>query len=487
MTDAEYLEWLKSESAVKCVLLEVGVSIGGVSSTLYLSNRGYTTAPTDSPANTNYLPVVRGGLEMSSELSLQGDPNISWGDIAVMNYNGERDEWLTYTWKNRDIKVLLGDVTWNRSLFREVFAGKVEDLTSQSRDTLNIKIRDKTEGLNTSLSETKLGGTTTNKEKIIPLCFGECHNIEPLLTNPVTLEYQVHAGAIERFIEVRDNGVPVSFSGNLATGKFNLANSPLGTITASVQGAKPDVYRNTVGSLVKHIAKTYGKYPLEDSEIDLTNFSDFETANPQPVGVYLTEKANVMVVISELAKSVGAQAVMGLDGKLRMLKVALPSASFDWEINPEDIKEKSLTVNRKIDVVAAVSLNYCKNYTVQENLQSALPPEHTTLFAQEWLEANASDTAVATAYGLTEEVEKQPTALLVTSDAQAEAARRLNIYKTQRYVYSLEANLGLMLVSLGQYVKIYNPRFGFSSGKIGQVVSTKVDWFANSVTLEVLA
>ena len=486
MTDAEYLEWLSSESAIKCVLLEVGVSISGVGSTVYLSNRGYTTSPTDSPANTNYLPVVRGGLEMSSELSLQGDPSISWGDIAVLNYNGERDDWLNYTWKNREIKVFLGDVTWARGLFREVFTGRLEDLTAQDRDTLNLKIRDKTEGLNTSLTETKLGGTTANKEKILPLCFGECHNIEPLLTNPVTLEYQVHAGPIERFIEVRDNGVPVTFSGNLSTGKFTLANSPLGTITASVQGAKPDVYRNTVGSLVKHIAKTYGKYPLTDSDIDLTNFSDFETANPQPVGVYLSEKANVMVVMSELAKSVGAQAVMGPDGKLRMLKVALPSATFSREIRPEHIKEKSLTVNRKIDVVAAVSINYCRNYTVQENLQSALPPEHTTLFAQEWLEANASDATVAANYGLTGQVEKQPTALLVTTDAQAEASRRLAIYKVQRYVYSLEANLGLMLVNLGDYVRIFNPRFGFSSGKIGQVVSTKVDWFTNSVTLEVL-
>lgn len=486
MTDAEYLEWLSSESAIKCVLLEVGVSISGVGSTVYLSNRGYTTSPTDSPANTNYLPVVRGGLEMSSELSLQGDPNISWGDIAVLNYNGERDDWLNYTWKNREIKVFLGDVTWARGLFREVFTGRLEDLTAQDRDTLNLKIRDKTEGLNTSLTETKLGGTTANKEKILPLCFGECHNIEPLLTNPVTLEYQVHAGPIERFIEVRDNGVPVTFSGNLSTGKFTLANSPLGTVTASVQGAKPDVYRNTAGSLVKHIAKTYGKYQLTDADIDISNFNNFEAANPQPVGVYLSEKANVMVVMSELAKSVGAQAVMGLDGKLRMLKVNLPSASFDWEIHPEDIKEKSLTVSRKIDVVAAVSLNYCKNYTVQENLQSALPPEHTALFAQEWLEANASDATVAANYGLTEEVEKQPTALLVTTDAQAEASRRLAIYKVHRYVYSLEANLGLMLVNLGDYVRIFNPRFGFSSGKIGQVVSTKVDWFTNSVTLEVL-
>jgi len=193
-----------------------------------------------------------------------------------------------------------------------------------------------------------------------------------------------------------------------------------------------------------------------------------------------------MVVMSELAKSVGAQAVMGPDGKLRMLKVALPSATFSREIRPEHIKEKSLTVNRKIDVVAAVAINYCRNYTVQENLQSALPPEHTALFAQEWLEANASDATVAANYGLTGQVEKQPTALLVTTDAQAEASRRLAIYKVQRYVYSLEANLGLMLVNLGDYVRIFNPRFGFSSGKIGQVVSTKVDWFTNSVTLEVL-
>jgi hypothetical protein len=238
MTEAELIKWLKNESAIRCVLMEVGVLVDGVETTRYLSNKGYVTGPLDTPANTIYSPAISGGVSFTESLSLEGEPSLSYGDIELTNVQGDRDSWLNDVWTNRSVQVYIGDATWARSDFYKVFDGVVAGINSRARNKINLKISDTMQRLNTPLSEKKLGGTATNKDSLLPLCFGECHNVTPLISDPANHEYQVHDGAIEDIIEVRDNGVPVNFTKYLATGKFRLSQSPVGTITCSVQGAK---------------------------------------------------------------------------------------------------------------------------------------------------------------------------------------------------------------------------------------------------------
>lgn len=488
MTDNEYKQWLRSPSSIKCILAEAKYSVGGVENTAYLSNFGYVTSPDDAPANTAYKPILVGGLDISASMEESSDYSISWGDIEIDNTDGRQDKWLSANvWRNKDISVYLGDPTWARSDFRLIFTGKIEDLVSPSRSTLSLIIRDKLDTMNTSISEEVLGGISSNKDTMIPLCFGECHNVKPLLIDPVALRYQVHTSEIERIIEVRDNGVPVDFTANLANGTFVLTNSPVGNITCSVQGAKfSSMYYNDVSNLVKNIVKTYGIIKFTDADIDLTNFASFAANNTQAVGIYLDQKSNVITVVNELASSIGAKVVMTPVGKLQLQKIDLPSMVYSTAIGTNEMKDRTFKVSRKLPVAAAVNLNYCKNYAVQENLQTGLPTEHTSMFAREWLESKASDSAVALEYTLSTEVTKEDTLLLVTSEAQTEATRRLNLRKVQRYIYSFDSDLSLLLVNLGDYVQLTNSRYGLSESKIGQVVSININWFENNINFGVL-
>lgn len=237
MTDAQFVAWLKDHSAIRCVLVEVNVKTGGVETTRFLSNKGYVTSPTDTPANTRYSPYIAGGVKFTETLSLDGTASLSFGDIEIDNLSGDRDAWLDDVWDNRAIKVFIGDVRWDRTDFRQIFDGVVAGIQTKNRTRINLRVSDKLQRLNGPVSETKLGGATSNADRLLPLCFGECHNIEPLLVDPSVNEYQVHDGAIEQIIEVRDNGVPVAFTPYLTTGKFRLSAQPSGQITASVQGA----------------------------------------------------------------------------------------------------------------------------------------------------------------------------------------------------------------------------------------------------------
>ena len=490
LTDAQYLAWLQSGSAIRCVLVEASVRSGGAETVRYLSSANYTTGAGDTPVNMSYLAVIGGGVTITEKLSIDGSASLSFGDIEIDNTGGAMDSWLGDVWVNRAVNVYCGDVRWPRSDFRLVFSGTLAGIGSRTRNTLNLDLRDKLQRLNTPLSENKLGGATDNKDRLRPLCFGECHNIEPLLVNPATLEYQVHDGAIEAIIEVRDNGVPISYTASVSTGTFALLAQPAGIITCSVQGDKlGGIYRNTVGALVQRIVMGYGKAAdrFDSGDLDAANLAAFESANPQPVGLYIADRTNVLQACALLASSVGAQLVMSRTGLLRLLKIALPAAGAATAVGAGQMAERTLRIADRPDVVASAQIGYCRNWTVQNTLQSGIPEAHKALFAQEWLTTTASDTTTATTYKLSAEPEQADTLLLTVATAAAEASRRLALWAVQRNVYGYTGTPALMLESLGGAQTLTHGRFGLSAGVTGQVVGITQDWLAGRVEFEVLA
>lgn len=277
LTAQEFSTWLSGTAPVKCTLVEVGVFDGVAETTLFLSNKNYATRANDVPRNTTYLPVLKSSIDFSETISLDNTASISFGDIAIYNYNGELDSWIDYVWSGRSIKVYVGDVNFTRDNFTLVFSGVVDDIGFSDRDTINVSVRDILQRLNTPVTDIVLGPygikgqDNQNKDQIRPLVFGEVHNISPLLIDDTQLEYLVHNGLTERIIEVRDNGVPVDFIPNLVTGTFRLTYPPAGTITCSVQGDRRYVdetgvtlvgYRNTPAKLIQRIITGYGKVSI---------------------------------------------------------------------------------------------------------------------------------------------------------------------------------------------------------------------------------
>lgn len=241
ISDAQFSAWLKSQDVKRCVLVEINVGLaGGGNVTRYLSTRPYVTGTADTPANTVYTARINGGIKFSRKINLDGGISLSFGDIELTNMDGGLDSWLYDYWSNRAFTIYLGDVAWARADFRPVFYGVTTGIDTRSRSVVNVKISDKTQRLNTPMTINKLGGATALDDTLVPLLFGEAHNVTPLLTNHATNEYQLHDGtysAFENIIEVRDNGVPVAFTATAGTGKFTLTATPYGTVTASAQGA----------------------------------------------------------------------------------------------------------------------------------------------------------------------------------------------------------------------------------------------------------
>jgi hypothetical protein len=478
MTDDQFKTWLTSPAALRVVLIEASAQVAGVETTIYMATKPFNTAPTEAPANTHYRPIAKAGVLFTEQLSLDGDGALSAGDIEIDNYAGERDAWTGYVWTNRPLKAYIGDVRWPRADFRMIFNGIVADIAPRGGDKLALRLRDKLQRLNTPITEAKLGGASQNADALLPVAFGEVHNVTPLLIDPAVLRYQVHAGALESIFEVRDNGIPVEVSADSANGTFTLRYAPAGAVTASVQGDKPGTYANTVARLVQRIVTGYGKEVdrFTAADLDAANLAAFEAAHPQPVGLYAPDRMNILSACQMLAGSVGAQMVMSRLGQLRLLQVALPASGPAFAVRPQQMVEGSLAPAQRTEAVGAVKLGFDRNWTVQEGLVTNIPEEHKTLFATEWLTSTKSDAAVLAARRLNAEPVQQDTMLLRRVDADAEAQRRLDLWKLPRTVYEFEGLPELLQLELGQAITVYHPRYGMKDGVTGMVISLAPDW-----------
>jgi len=489
----DFTAWLTDPTAIRCVLVEAVANVAAVDTTRYLSTKNYA----DTVAGRIYDPIVNAeSVQLIERMSLDNSPSMSFGDIEIYNVDGSLDSWLTDIWVNKSITVLVGDVRWARADFTTIFSGTVDDIDSRSRDTLNIKVRDKLQRLNTPITETTVGGTSINKNQLIPLCFGECFNVSPLLIDPATLEYQVHRGLgigadkIESIIEVRDNGVPVSFtySVSLVKTKFTLSAQPFGQVTASVQGFKDvSTWINTISLITQSIVTEYGGVnKFASGDLDAVQLAAFDAANTQAVGIYIESRENTLSVCNRLAASVGAQLVMSRLGKLQLLKIELPASGTAFEIDTNDIIENSLSISQKIPVKAAFKVNYDKNWTVQEGLQTGIPEEHKDMYALEWITVTEQDATVKTNYALDSEPVAVDTMLLTEADATTEATRLLDLYKTPRFVVTFTGTARLVELTLGQRVTLTYPRFGLDAAKEGQVIGLSIDWSNLMVKCEVI-
>lgn len=139
------------------------------------------------------------------------------------------------------------------------------------------------------------------------------------------------------------------------------------------------------------------------------------------------------------------------------------------------------------DVVAAVKIGFCRNYTAQPDLQTSLPIEHKSLYATEWLTETATDEAVRDTYRLDTEPVQIDTCLLRRVDAAAEAARRLALGRAPRTIYEFDGEPEMLLLELGQDVTITYPRFGLDQGEPAVVVSLGPDWITGRCTVGVMA
>lgn len=478
ITDAAYSRWLAADGQPRTILIEAGCNHDGVEITRYLSNCGYVTGASESPSTTHYAALLTGKITFSRRVSVtSAEPSVqvTISTIDLDNIDGALDNWLDDAWEKRSLKAFLGSPYWPRADFRPIFAGRSAALKPNGRSLLSLEIYDEMQRLNFPVTEEKLGGTSANKEAILPILFGEVFNAEPLLVDEGNHEYMIHHGAMEMVIEARDNGAPISVTPTLATGKFRLNQAPIGQILCDAQGAKSagGSYAHTLAGIVQEIVTAYGDPAtrLALGEIDAANFSAFDAAHPQTLGLALRDKTNVLDACNQLAASLQASLFFSRAGLLRLWRPPTTPGTSVRAFTPGDMEAGSFQVVEIIPATPAVTIGYGRNGSPQSTgLAGGLPESTLAEFKNEWREVSVSDAAAVALRRYTTKPTRQDTRLVNEAEAQVEAAVRLDFCKVPHKIVEFSTTLAAMELDFGDGVTVVHPRGGCESGKNGWII-----------------
>lgn len=490
-TVPEIISWLNTSQHIKCILADISEVGNSVKTTFNFSSTAYYDS------GVLYDACITGGLSFTESLSVEGTPSLGFGSLDIVNIGGINDSFLEYVWNKRSIKIYLGDPSWPKSDFVLIFDGLVQDITAPSETTLSFSLFDKLQRLNDPITEKTLKSTSysqNTQDNVLPLLFGECFNISPLLVDNGSTQsggqvYMVHDGPIQGIIEVRDNGIPIAVEPDLATGTFELLTAPYGTITCSAQGSAGP-YSNTIPDIIKKIVTTYGTVENKFLAADVS-FEDI--TNTSPVGVYSNDRRNILEACTELAKSINANLVcpsvtvdngVVSNSKLKLIEIKPPTGTPKYYLNDSNMLLNSLSISERFAVKPSIKLGYCKNYTVQNTVADGVNP--TSKFEDEYIFVTSINGTKRALYRDSGDVTEESVLLISTSAAQSESDKRLALWEEQRYIISASYLPHLIFVQLGDIVNIQSSRFGLSAGKLGMVYSVTRNWVTGQVDIGVL-
>jgi hypothetical protein len=207
----EYLEYLNTQDALHCVLLEAEV-LGRTSANAALparvniSNMDFVSAPEDPYPNLCYEEVLDEPPRVSRRMSesFTGRSSITFGDAQIKNeiinpdalergtdFVGRLDAWLSWNWDGRMCRMLLGHPTWRRSDFKTVFLGQTQNIVKSGRGRLALKLSGPEVLMKLPVSAALVGGTGPNSEALAPYLTGTVFNVKPVLYDYATLTYTV--------------------------------------------------------------------------------------------------------------------------------------------------------------------------------------------------------------------------------------------------------------------------------------------------------
>lgn len=472
----------------------------GAVTTLYFSDRGYTTEASDTPASTWYEGRLRADLRV--ERRIIGRDGIGglarvFAEGVISNSDGALDL-LTrdYSLPGRAARLYVGRPGAPRVDFGLVVSAIVDRVSTGFRE-VRVSFSDGLARLDRNINTTTYAGTgaleggADLKGKYKPKGYGACFNVTPPLVNSASLIYQVHDGAINDVPAVYDRQIVLTKGADYASavdlqtnapsagqyrvwkggGYFRLGSTPAGTLTADVQGDATGGYITATGSIVKRILEAQAEFVAGD--INAASFTALDTSTPAAVGIWIdTEGRKIDDVVGELLAGVGAFGGFSRLGQFSVGLVALPSAGSSVQtFSEEDVLElERLPLPSTVDPIAWRCLvGYQINYTTQTDLAAGVTAARRTFAAEPIRFEKDEDAAVLSRHRLARELVVESN-YRDQADALAEAVRLGDLWGLYRGMYRVVVPPRGLVRDLGDVVTVMHPRHGFAAGLEARVL-----------------
>jgi hypothetical protein len=479
---------------------------------LYFSDLGFVTTPSESPANTYWdrrieVPLV---VEQSlfSGADAGGRSEISFGQITLANDDGALDGLAAYDWDGRLIEVRFSALA-NPVLahFAVVFSGTAERLVPG--DEIAIEVRDLQILLDEPYQPARFAGTggvegpVEFKDRRKPRVMGVVRQFTPLLLNEPAQIWCYGDGPVGGPLAVRDAGVLLTAGADFASyaaltgatltggsyatcnalGLLRLAVPPSGVLTMDAEGTKPSgAVLKRFAAIAVHVVDT--ATTLAPGDFATGTVAALNSICPQTLGHWYDGASDLSVrgMLDELAQSIGAFYGFDDSRKIVLGRLDAPAAIADFTFGERDLIElRPLPAERRLKT-QVVRWGRRLRPLQDQDIAGSITGAARQALMEEWRQERDTSALVATASLLARE-ETLDSALDLATDALTEAQRRVALYGPRRSAF--EAVVPLVPgLRPGMTVAITDPRFGLSAGQRFRVMRVERQAAEQEITLE---
>lgn len=289
---------------------------------------------------------------------------IAVGEITFANADGGLDQLANdYSISGRTVRIYLGPARADFAeygLVQEVFGSHFE----ADETKLRMRVQSTSSLLSTPLQSTRYSGAGGQDgdadlaSRPMPVLYGECFNVSPVLLNKDQWIYQVHDGPIlaidavkERGLELTDSGVDApsyaalraldveagEYATCLALGMVKIGlglAGPAGLITMDVRGdVAVSAYSAAMGDILYRIATR--RAALDGGLLDLNSFADLPRGK---IGYYASgsEELTCADVFDDLLRAIVGWYATSRSKLLRVGYASPPEDLDSWAYNFEE-------------------------------------------------------------------------------------------------------------------------------------------------------
>ncbi|MCK1402018.1 hypothetical protein IVB45_17555 [Bradyrhizobium sp. 4] len=462
------------------------------------SSAGYATEPTDTPANQPFRGVLK-SFSFSRSI-MQGDIGrftTGTGNLKIDNADAEYDFLqLSYAIDGRPIAIRIGRPD---QPYAETYPLAKLTATGWNVDTdaISIDLVDYSYKLEVPMQPHTYGGTgganggadLTGKRK--PLVFGNAQNISPVLLVPNLLIYQAHDGAMQSIDAVYDRGVPLTGAGDvanyaalaaasvtsgqfktcLAAGLLKLGSSANGTVTADVKGDATDGYLVRTADIVRW-ALRHRTVLSDPVDLSVLSFDQVNLAQPAPIDYFIGPDDNLTVAafIDNIMGGIGGWGGHRLDGTFEVRIFQAPSGSpadafTRADMLGGDIKKEPLPESYR-PPRWRWRVPYQRCWTVQTDLAGAVTAARKAFVAEPYRLAEATSSTIQLDHPFAQDRDPVQSYFSQASDAAAEAARLIDLFKTTRAIYRMSLPRRALRREMGDVISVTHERFDLRAGRL---------------------
>jgi len=495
--------------------------IGGLR-TLRISDHGYISKPTDTPAKTHWRPGIKDPGNFSQHLfaagTTSGASSSGKGDIILANANGEFDFMRKMGFSGRSLQVkTLTSKSNAYSTAVTIFNGSTFGI-DYSWKQVTIKMRDRlTELQQKQAQESTFAGTNSGstgyegaadeiKGYVKPFAYGgPILEVDPPLLNSSTLIYGLNYDAdgdriaVNSIDAVYDSGLAVTLDTGVGTGGdvadiatlqaatitagqyatciaegvFRLNSSPAGKVTCDFTVGASAAAR-TPAQIAKSLLEDRAGFTSAD--YNNASFTQLDTDTSSVVSeIYVDDNRNVLECVAQVLGDVGAGLIVNAAGEFEAVR--LKDASGETSLVTFNQNSIITTTDGGVNKISSrdpgeglpvkeTRVNYKRIYTTQDEdaLAGAVTDSRAIFLKNEYRTTDPTVNDEVALKHLLAPVRELTTGLTNETDANSMRDYWNTLFSEERDWYVIRDDAET-IYEIGDTITLQFDRYGLASGK----------------------